>query len=60
MEDEKEKKIKKRDQGVINIANCNTIEHQCNTRIIYRKPTIYNVICSSLLSIVYLQLRSSQ
>lgn len=52
MEDEKEKKIKKRDQGVINIANCNTIEHQCNTRIIYRKPTIYNVVCNILLNIV--------
>ena len=52
MEDEKEKKIKKRDQGVINIANCNTIKHQCNARVIYRKPTIHNVICNILLNIV--------
>lgn len=52
MKNEKEKKIKKRDQGVINITNCNTTEHQCNTRIIYRKPTIYNVICNIMLNIV--------
>ena len=52
MKDEKEKKIKKRDQGVINIANYNNIKHQCNTCIIYRKSTIYNVICNILLNIV--------
>ena len=54
MEDEKEKKIKKRDQGVINIANYNTIEHQCNTCIIHRESTVCDTVCSSLLSIVYL------